>query len=163
MLDLQQISLLLKFSTRKSLVIIDEFGKGTDLNGEFCLLLRRLWKLNICFYIRWGWFSMWYLRVSFRPWWRKAQSSCCDSLPWDLWKWIFARETISSIRSHGSQSWWRICKRQRAGHLSLQVGRINCFTKNMFKLTDTSFKSGRSNLSFGTMYVTSIARVVNQT
>ena len=34
MLDLQQISLLLKFSTRKSLIIIDEFGKGTDLNGE---------------------------------------------------------------------------------------------------------------------------------
>ncbi|KUL91366.1 hypothetical protein ZTR_01674 [Talaromyces verruculosus] len=32
MLDLQQISLLLKFSTRKSLIIIDEFGKGTDLN-----------------------------------------------------------------------------------------------------------------------------------
>lgn len=36
MLDLQQISLLLKFSTRKSLIIIDEFGKGTDLNGESC-------------------------------------------------------------------------------------------------------------------------------
>ncbi|KAL3711741.1 hypothetical protein TMatcc_000433 [Talaromyces marneffei ATCC 18224] len=31
-LDLQQISLLLKFSTRRSLIIIDEFGKGTDLN-----------------------------------------------------------------------------------------------------------------------------------
>jgi DNA mismatch repair ATPase MutS len=34
MLDLQQISLLLKFCTRRSLIIIDEFGKGTDLNGE---------------------------------------------------------------------------------------------------------------------------------
>jgi DNA mismatch repair protein MSH5 len=34
MLDLQQASLLLKFSTRRSLLIVDEFGKGTDLNGD---------------------------------------------------------------------------------------------------------------------------------
>lgn len=34
MLDLQQISLALKLATHRSLLIIDEFGKGTDLNGQ---------------------------------------------------------------------------------------------------------------------------------
>ncbi|EED24184.1 hypothetical protein TSTA_075560 [Talaromyces stipitatus ATCC 10500] len=33
MLDLQQISLLQQFSTRRSLIVIDKFGKGTDVNG----------------------------------------------------------------------------------------------------------------------------------
>ncbi|OKL60144.1 hypothetical protein UA08_04558 [Talaromyces atroroseus] len=32
MLDLQQVSLLLRFGTPRSLIIIDEFGKGTDMN-----------------------------------------------------------------------------------------------------------------------------------
>lgn len=34
MIDLQQVSLILKLATRRSLVIIDEFGKGTDLSGQ---------------------------------------------------------------------------------------------------------------------------------
>lgn len=34
MIDLQQVSLILKLATRQSLVIIDEFGKGTDLSGQ---------------------------------------------------------------------------------------------------------------------------------
>ena len=34
MIDLQQISLALKLATYRSLLIIDEFGKGTDLNGQ---------------------------------------------------------------------------------------------------------------------------------
>lgn len=35
MLDLQQISLALSLATRRSLLIIDEFGKGTDSSGKF--------------------------------------------------------------------------------------------------------------------------------
>jgi DNA mismatch repair protein MSH5 len=34
MIDLQQMSLLLNLATEKSLIVIDEFGKGTDINGE---------------------------------------------------------------------------------------------------------------------------------
>lgn len=34
MINLQQISLALKLATHRSLLIIDEFGKGTDLNGQ---------------------------------------------------------------------------------------------------------------------------------
>jgi DNA mismatch repair protein MSH5 len=37
LIDLQQISLALTLATRRSLVIIDEFGKGTDPNGEMHL------------------------------------------------------------------------------------------------------------------------------
>lgn len=37
MIDLQQISLALNLATHRSLIIIDEFGKGTDMNGQaFC-------------------------------------------------------------------------------------------------------------------------------
>lgn len=32
-IDLQQIALSLRTATRRSLVIIDEFGKGTNVNG----------------------------------------------------------------------------------------------------------------------------------
>lgn len=35
--DLQQISLCLKQVTHRSLVIIDEFGKGTNESGLSCL------------------------------------------------------------------------------------------------------------------------------
>lgn len=38
MIDLQQIALALNLFTRRSLLIIDEFGKGTDANGEHNLL-----------------------------------------------------------------------------------------------------------------------------
>ena len=34
MIDLQQVALATKLATHRSLVIIDEFGKGTDSNGE---------------------------------------------------------------------------------------------------------------------------------
>lgn len=34
MIDLQQISLSLRLATERSLLIIDEFGKGTDSSGE---------------------------------------------------------------------------------------------------------------------------------
>ncbi len=34
MIDLQQVALAMTLATRRSLVIIDEFGKGTDASGE---------------------------------------------------------------------------------------------------------------------------------
>ncbi len=53
MIDLQQVALAISLATRRSLVIIDEFGKGTDSSGESpegclaCLYLsantRRCW------------------------------------------------------------------------------------------------------------------------
>lgn len=33
MIDLQQIALAINLATRRSLVVIDEFGKGTELTG----------------------------------------------------------------------------------------------------------------------------------
>lgn len=35
MIDVQQVALALRACTRRSLVIIDEFGKGTESNGKF--------------------------------------------------------------------------------------------------------------------------------
>jgi DNA mismatch repair ATPase MutS len=34
MTDLQQVALAMKLATRRSLIIIDEFGKGTDASGR---------------------------------------------------------------------------------------------------------------------------------
>lgn len=34
MIDLQQISVALNLATNRSLLIIDEFGKGTDSHGK---------------------------------------------------------------------------------------------------------------------------------
>jgi DNA mismatch repair protein MSH5 len=43
MIDLQQVSLALNLATNRSLLIIDEFGKGTEADGEqdfhFCITL----------------------------------------------------------------------------------------------------------------------------
>lgn len=35
MIDLQQITLAINLATHRSLVIIDEFGKGTDSSGQY--------------------------------------------------------------------------------------------------------------------------------
>lgn len=37
MIDLQQVALAMTLATRRSLVIIDEFGKGTDACGKLTL------------------------------------------------------------------------------------------------------------------------------
>ena len=56
MIDLQQIALALTLATHRSLVIIDEFGKGTDSSGtdepqihQLCTDLK----------YRWRWLSLW--------------------------------------------------------------------------------------------------------
>ncbi len=49
MTDLQQIGLLLRLATRRSLVIIDEFGKGTDSSdgaGLACAVFEHLLNLG---------------------------------------------------------------------------------------------------------------------
>ena len=40
MIDLQQVALAMTLATHRSLVIIDEFGKGTDSSGKFSVTLR---------------------------------------------------------------------------------------------------------------------------
>ena len=50
MLDLQQISLALSLATRRSLLIIDEFGKGTDTSdgaGLACAVMEHLLDLGV--------------------------------------------------------------------------------------------------------------------
>jgi DNA mismatch repair protein MSH5 len=50
MIDLQQISLALSLATRKSLLVIDEFGKGTDSSdgaGLACAVFKYLLSLGI--------------------------------------------------------------------------------------------------------------------
>jgi len=50
MIDLQQISLALSLATRRSLLIIDEFGKGTDSSdgaGLACAVLEHLLSLDV--------------------------------------------------------------------------------------------------------------------
>ena len=38
MLDLQQMAMMLRFATPRSLCLIDEFGKGTNAQDGICLL-----------------------------------------------------------------------------------------------------------------------------
>lgn len=64
MIDLQQVSLAVNSATNRSLLIIDEFGKGTDAHGkrsfhQYCL--SRLLSHNASNNHRWGWASMWNL------------------------------------------------------------------------------------------------------
>lgn len=50
MIDLQQVSLALNSATRRSLLIIDEFGKGTDASdgaGLACAVMEHLLSLGI--------------------------------------------------------------------------------------------------------------------
>jgi DNA mismatch repair protein MSH5 len=35
MIDLQQVSLALNLATNRSLLVIDEFGKGTEASGQY--------------------------------------------------------------------------------------------------------------------------------
>lgn len=58
MIDLQQIALAITLATHRSLVIIDEFGKGTDSSGKYIFEARAA-----CVDIRhrWCWFGLWRL------------------------------------------------------------------------------------------------------
>jgi hypothetical protein len=46
MIDVQQIALALRACTRQSLIIVDEFGKGTESNGSV---------IEVSAYSRWRW------------------------------------------------------------------------------------------------------------
>jgi hypothetical protein len=46
MIDVQQIALALRACTRQSLIIVDEFGKGTGSNGSV---------VEVFAYCRWRW------------------------------------------------------------------------------------------------------------
>ena len=56
MIDLQQIALATTLATHRSLVIIDELGKGTDSSGIDESHIRRL-RTNLKY--RWRWASLW--------------------------------------------------------------------------------------------------------
>lgn len=45
MIDLQQVALAMSLATQRSLVIIDEFGKGTESSGMSFVRTRRIWIL----------------------------------------------------------------------------------------------------------------------
>lgn len=58
MIDLQQVALAMTLATHRSLVIIDEFGKGTESSGMFSTIKATL---TINFGRRWCWISLWRL------------------------------------------------------------------------------------------------------
>jgi DNA mismatch repair ATPase MutS len=60
MIDAQQISLALSLATNRSLLIIDEFGKGTEASSTFPASLSLL-KANVA--CRWGWSCLWCSRT----------------------------------------------------------------------------------------------------
>ena len=50
MIDVQQIALALRACTKRSLVIVDEFGKGTASQGEI-LFAFDLWKMVLVYFV----------------------------------------------------------------------------------------------------------------
>ena len=56
MIDLQQIALATTLATHRSLVIIDELGKGTDSSGKDESQIRRL-RTDLKY--RWRWAGLW--------------------------------------------------------------------------------------------------------
>ena len=59
MIDLQQVALAMTLATHRSLVIIDEFGKGTDSSGKHMCLLKS--RFGIEFQCRWCRPGLWSL------------------------------------------------------------------------------------------------------
>lgn len=86
MIDLQQVSLALNLATNRSLLVIDEFGKGTEADGQYQLRLSLIASLN---FDRWCGLSVWYLRLS--SWSRGpvSKSPRGDPLSW------FVQEELS--------------------------------------------------------------------
>jgi len=82
MIDLQQISSAIHMATNRSLVIIDEFGKGTDAAGKF-----GVYHSSSDLYInrppmdRRSWSGLWRVRTSTQLRRRQTQSSWSNSLP----------------------------------------------------------------------------------
>ena len=124
MIDLQQISLALSLATRRSLLVIDEFGKGTGSSGtsidlsSFWSLLKFLRRCGPClrrFRIPFE-FGMWapksYRSNSF-SWYRSCRSSRLS--PADV-KEKFSKTVISILTHTWLLATWRcvlIQKRQR--------------------------------------------------
>lgn len=66
MIDLQQVTKAINLSTHRSLVIIDEFGKGTDSSGKLGRKISRPGHLTkLC---RWGGLGLWAIRTLPWPW-----------------------------------------------------------------------------------------------
>ena len=79
-IDLQQVTSSLHMATHRSLLVIDEFGKGTVASGEMvsaktCPMTRLLTQC------RWCWLGLRCVRASLRPWRTCAESTCRDTFP----------------------------------------------------------------------------------
>jgi DNA mismatch repair protein MSH5 len=78
MIDLQQVSLALNLATPRSLIILDEFGKGTDSKGKLSncfnvLVLTTSRRCGTC---------LWCTRTFTRSWLHVSEGGRCNTLPW---------------------------------------------------------------------------------
>jgi DNA mismatch repair protein MSH5 len=77
MIDIQQVSLALSLATNRSLLIIDEFGKGTEASGW--LNLKQCF-IRLTDIFRRCWPGLWCARTSARFRRLSSQSACCNTL-----------------------------------------------------------------------------------
>ena len=108
MIDLQQVALAMTLATHRSLVIIDEFGKGTDSSGrissENILALLRNTSSLLTLFARWCRPSLRRLRAFSGSGSRQTQNSWCDPLSRDIRKRVLATSTVLNLRLHGGAS-----------------------------------------------------------
>lgn len=153
MLDLQQVSLLLTFSTRRSLIIIDEFGKGTDLNGDVHVSPSALWLLTLNYSL-------------------DGAGLACGIFEYLLSLGDDKPKVLAATHFHEIFENGFLPERESLafGHMEVRIDEEPENTKEQvtylykyslqktfpfekWKLNANSFKPGRSNESFGTMYV----------
>lgn len=120
MIDLQQMSVALNLATNRSLLIIDEFGKGTEAQGSWSAKGVRQAMLIWC---RWRWACCWRFQPLAESWCRVPQSFSSDSLPWYCYNWINRGGNILMCQTEIFESGFLDVARPALafGHLEVQV------------------------------------------
>lgn len=99
--DLQQISLDLKQATSRSLLVIDEFGKGTNESGLLISLSSISGSVSKWKYpIRWYWTGMRNPRAFVVPG-EDAQGNRGNPFPRNIRKWFPQTATEIAVGTHG--------------------------------------------------------------
>lgn len=122
MLDLQQVTKALSLATQRSLVIVDEFGKGTNSNGKQVNDHTETSVAKNVF--RRSWFSMWPVRALPQLWYRKTKGSRSNPFSRDLREWIPPGSSILGLRSYGSTHRQECQGHRGSDYIPVQVSSI---------------------------------------
>ena len=123
MIDLQQISTAVRLATRRSLLVIDEFGKGTNASGMYELRTQRD-PTNL---YRWRRSHVRYLETFPRSRRRETKGACGHAFPRDFREQLPSTKSSSWLRIHGGADRRCSFRSRRPSRVSLRVKDLRCF------------------------------------